>query len=358
MRVDAPECARPGPHLLEGAPAGICAAKLQGRRDIIRAVRIHVAACLATLAFSRAPASALAAPDGATTLAELSVERQDGARDCPDSAALRAAVDRILARPSVPPAPPLAGVLRAEVVFTRMAPGGYQSSVQLTGAKSGERTFSDSGPTCAPLGEAVALTLALLLDPARAPPQAPPVAASAPARPPAPNRKSSAFVLATAGTALGLVAGPSIAGGPELQLNFLRHWGVQTGGLFVLPRSTAFADGTVRVGLLAGHVRVCGFLNDVAATIRAGVCAVGALGLMRGEGRGFPTSNTADDSWLAAGGGIQLSRLFGARVLLGIGMDLLAPLRQQTFSVSNRGIAYRSTAVAATMQFKVGIKLW
>jgi hypothetical protein len=50
--------------------------------------------------------------------------------------------------------------------------------------------------------------------------------------------------------------------------------------------------------------------------------------------------------------------VLGDRWLLGAGADLIAPLGSYTFSVENRGVAYRSNAVSATLQLSIGVKIW
>jgi hypothetical protein len=116
----------------------------------------------------------------------LDYRRQSGAERCPTKPELEAQVRDILGRfPFARQAPrTVRCVLRAEG-------GGLAARVQLLHSKSrrvlGVRVLSGSGPGCEELGGAVALAIALAIDPLARPPRPPPVAgvsATPPLRPP------------------------------------------------------------------------------------------------------------------------------------------------------------------------------
>ena len=308
------------------------------------------------------PAAAGAVP----VSAELSVERSSGAEDCPDRAALATMIIRILNGADGSGLAGPGGDVRAEVQFAR-APLGYQATLRLEGARVGERTLTDTGATCTALGRAVGITLALLLDPAQADPpgDARPVAVAVSSPPPvlaptapAPAGVTAGFLAVTGGSALGLVGPPSAAGGLELDLRFGRRFWLQVAGQYVTGRSSPFDTGSVEVALVAARLRLCGVLNRALARVLVAACLAGLGGQLRGEGSGFPSSNAAEMAWFGAGGGVQASSVLGGRWLLGAGADLLAPLGSYTFSVENRGVAYRSNAVSATLQLSIGVKIW
>jgi len=307
------------------------------------------------------PAAAGAVP----VSAEISVERSSGAEDCPDRAALATMIVRILNGADGSGLVGPGGDIRAEVQFAR-APLGYQATLRLEGARVGERTLTDTGATCTALGRAVGITLALLLDPAQADPPADarPVAvavSSPPVLPPtatAPAGVTAGFLAVTGGSALGLVGPPSAAGGLELDVRFGRRFWLQVAGQYVTGRSSPFDAGSVEVALVAARLHLCGVLNRALARVLVAACLAGLGGQLQGEGSGFPSSNAAEMAWLGAGGGVQASSVLGGRWLLGAGADLIAPLRSYTFSVENRGVAYRSNAVSATLQLSIGVKIW
>lgn len=313
----------------------------------------------AVLAVSRA---ALAAP----LSAEIAVERSPGAVDCPDEGELATMIDRILTgadgRGVVGPA----GAIRAQVQFAH-TPLGYQVVLRFHGTKEGERTLTDTGPTCTALGRAVSITMALVLDPRQAsPPEdprsaamaiSPPPPVIAPAVPPS-ETVTSGFLSISGGAALGLVGAASAASGLEFDLRLWRRLWLQAAGRYVAARSLSFDTGSVGVALVAARLRLCWALNGADAPVQVAPCLAGEAGQLRGEGRGYPSSNAAEMAWLGAGGGAVVSAVLRNRWLVGAGADLIAPLHHYTFSVENRGIAYRSSAVSAMLQLSIGIKVW
>jgi hypothetical protein len=294
--------------------------------------------------------------------AELDVRRATGTDDCPDAAALDATIARILSAPVEGNTGAGARAVRAQVAFRRSG-AGYEATVRLAGAKTGERTLADTGPTCEALGRAVAITLALVLDTREelAPPAATPavvVAAPDPAPTPA-SARTSAVLSVTGGPAFGVVGPPSLTSGVELELGLGRRLRVQASGHYVAARATAFDTGAVDVGLMAARLGLCGVLNDPDAAVRVGLCARGVGGRLRGSGSGFPADNEAHDlTFWAVGGGLQVSGTLTRRLVLGAQADVLAPLGTYTFSVGNRGVAYESDAVAGMLQLTAGVLLW
>jgi hypothetical protein len=313
----------------------------------------------APFAFAVAGALLLVAATGrafaAPLSAHLTVARAAGAEDCPDRDALARVIERIL---TVGPAAQLVragGDVRADVRFARL-PIGYEATLHLAGAKAGARTLTDTAPNCTALGRAVGITLALLLD---AGPEAPPPEAPPPPAPPAPvgERATAAFVGVRAGTALGLVGAPAFVGGVALELSLRRRWWLQLDASVVAARATKLDEGDVDVSLVAGRARACGAVG-VTRPVQVAGCAVIAAGALRGEGRGYPADDVSVSlPWTAAGVGVQATTARG-RWRLGLGADVLAPLRKSTFSIVNRGVAFRSEPVAAMLELSVGVQVW
>lgn len=280
---------------------------------------------------------------------DLRVERRAGATDCPDERALAASTAEIDRRATP-------GV-QAEVTFERQE-AGYRATLRLHGAKQGERTLTDTGPTCAALGRAVAITLALSL---AGEPEAPPPAPEPPppAPPPPPSPRAGVLVGVTSGAALDLVGAPSLAFGADVGVALGRRVSIEAGGRHVLARTSTFQPGSVSVSLDAAVLRLCGVLAGVDGRWQAVACAAGAAGRLRGEGAGYPTSTAATNPWAAAGGGVDARRrLGGGRWVATLGVEALAPLRQDTFSIENGGVAYRSAAVSWMMRLGVAVRVW
>jgi len=283
----------------------------------------------------------------------FSVLRAPGAEDCPDATALRAQIEQITGTPLATLAatdPPLA----VEVSFTREG-ARYRAALRTSGPKAGERLLEDEGPTCAALAEAVGVTLVVLLD--RAPRRD--IPASPHLRPPeaVPPRASIGWIGVAAGPVLGETPGVSLGFGPAFGVE-LQHWSFALGGTETLSRSAPFASGTVRVGLTSGDLQLCRMLDLEGKSLRAGVCARAAAGQYRGEGDGFPMTSSVRVLWMAAGGGLRVSGNWGRRLLWGVSGLLLIPLRRQTFSVNNAGVAYESAAVGGTVAVELGVRLF
>jgi hypothetical protein len=309
---------------------------------------------------------------------ELSVEREDAAADCPDAAGLARLVERIVGPGAGGPVVRPGGDVRAAVRFSRGA-ATYEAALALTGARQGARTLTDTGPTCAALGRAVAITMALLLDagldseaPRPPPPTPVAVAVASPAVAPLASSRASSSrassspasratdgtLAVTLGPALGLVGGATLASGLAVMMGVGRHLALSLDGQYVAPRGTAFDAGEVDVTLLAARLRACGVLDNEGA-VRLGACAAGAAGRLRGEGRGYAFADgVATLTWAAAGGGIEASRALGRRWRAGLSADALVPLRKSTFSITNRGVAFQSSPVSVMLEASFGVVLW
>lgn len=280
--------------------------------------------------------------------ARVEVERGAGADDCPDGRALDGLIGVLSNAPE-------AGEVHATVAFDHGA-AGYEARLRFGGAKEGQRTLTDTGPTCEALGRAVAITIALVLDTTAE--RAPPIAIAPPPPEPA-HAKTSGVLSVLGGPAVGLVGGPSVMGGAALSVGVGRRLRVEGAGQAVAPRTSTLDPGTVEVGLLAGRLSACVTVNDVESRWPVELCARGLGGRLRGAGSGFPAANvTRDLAFWAAGVGAEVQHTLGGRLVLGAEATLLAPLRTSTFSVGNRGVAYESAAVAAMLQLAVGVAVW
>ena len=288
--------------------------------------------------------------------AEFSVARGPGAEDCPDSTALQARVEQItgtrleLLAATEPP-------LAVEVSFSREGDS-YRAAIRTQGPKEGERLLEDEGPTCAALAEAVGVTLALLLDrvprrdlPAPPPPQAP---ATIPGRAPI---RWIGWIGISGGPVFGETPGATLGFGPTLGVE-LERWSIALGGTETLSRSVRFASGTVRVGLTSGNLQLCRMIDLRGEALRAGACARAAAGQYRGEGDGYPVTTSVRLPWMAAGGGLRVGGRWGKRLLWGVSGLLMIPIRRQTFSVENAGVAYESAAVGGALAVELGVRLF
>jgi hypothetical protein len=287
---------------------------------------------------------------------DVHVERGAAAGDCPDAPALTALIEEIERRPNAgAPAAPITPGVRAAVTFER-SPTGYRAALRLFGAREGERTLTDTGPSCAALGRAVAITLALSLE-SGTDPQAPVEKPIAPLPPTSP-RGAPVSVGISGGVALVTVGAPSLAAGIDVAVEMGRRLSIEGSGRHVLARASTLEPGEVRVSLDAAILRLCAVAAGVGRALQANVCAAGAAGVLHGEGVGYPSAGTAASAWVALGGGLDARWRVGARWRLSLGVEALVPLRQDTFSIENRGVAFSSGAVSWTTRLGVACQVW
>ncbi len=221
--------------------------------------------------------------------------------DCPDAAALAEDVRRRIGRDGLVEESSRQITVRFDAV--RRARRTARLVLREVGERDAVRTISQPGPGCAELADAVALAVALIIDPDAAlrppasapppplatptlvcpvaecptcavcpppPPPAPPLPAPRPLpAPPAPT----IWLRVTGGSSLGLDPSPSVSVGLSLDVGLSRRWGLQVGALLVPTHPTD--DGIVGVGRTFARAGAC---HDWApGPVRLGLCA-GAMG--------------------------------------------------------------------------------
>ncbi len=304
---------------------------------------------------------------GAPLGAAIEVEHADGASDCPSSAELTGHIEQILHRSLTSDT---GEALRVSVRFLASADG-YSAEVHSLGAKPGERTLADRGPSCSALAEAVSVAIALLLDKelGQDPVEAPP---PAPAEPAAPAAHVSATVEPAArrtgaptsyalraslegGLALGLVDGSRPLLSEQVGLRLRQGWLFDAGFNAVLPGTTHFGQGELRATLLFASLRGC-FTWGKRSLI--GPCALLGAGRLRGVGFDYSTVASHDLLWTALGVGGVFEAPVGGRLFCGLAGSLWLPTRRSTFSVENLGIAWKSSLVAGSVSARLGFRIW
>ena len=290
------------------------------------------------LAVALSTSSAVAAP----LSAEIRV--LDATVGCPDSRELHTTVEHIVQRPITPTLP--ADTVVATVRFRR-AGTGFEALVQLTGAKQGERSLTDTGESCAPLAQAVAVTLALLID-------SRPVPADSVTD--LPSFRSRGAVSLGLGPALGLLPSATLAFDAALEVMWPR-WSVRAGAVYLQPSDAQLGPGRVEVRLSSADLRLCRWLLG-SPSLQLDGCAAGAMGWLSGQGQGYPVSSQAGFFWSSLGVAMRLGGPLGQRWLWAITTEGLVPLGQRSFSVGNLGVAYRSARIGGLAQLHLGMRLW
>jgi hypothetical protein len=233
------------------------------------------------------------------------------------------------------------------LVTVRREASGYGAVVRAEGARSGERQLFAPGAACGELREAIAVTIALVLDHALAL-DSPRAAAPQHADAPGPQWLLEGRLGAGAGLlpgvvtlgALGLEAGPSAG-----------QWAFGGGVFGVAPVTVEHDPGTVDLSLWGAYARVCGLVAGSPRALRGSVCVLGAFGALGGRGRGYPSGNQQGYSpWVAPGVAASLRGPLGGALGWSLTATGYAPLVRGGFSVGNRGLAYDPAPAGASLE--------
>ncbi|WP_433926705.1 hypothetical protein AB3662_27745 [Sorangium cellulosum] len=361
-------------------------------RSSLRGALCVLSLCVLSLGSLRVASAAPQRP-------RLAVHRAPSAADCPDAPSLAAAVERVMKQPALDPvstpaaadgapaaagsaaaaadgapaaaapAPSLAGdapstagaaapgagtppsadgVPEYEVHFLRTETT-YTAVLQAGGRA--RQLSSEAGAACGELVEALALTIAILLDsePAPAPPPAapaPPPAAPepvVPARrpaPPPPARQPPSWDVSAELGAAGTVGmldpfRAAATGGVSLRR---RAWSAGLGAVWLPRQDIDIEPGVASIGLVAATARGCATIAGELDEVRLSACAASMLGAVHGAGKGFSPNREDSALWFAVGGSaIAEGPLFGTPALgWSARATLLAPIARARFTVDRR----------------------
>jgi hypothetical protein len=302
--------------------------------------------------------------------------------ECPSAAEVRAELERLLGGP-----PRLPGgtklVARASVRHEDL----WRVVLQ-TGTAPDERWRSLEADTCQGLADAVALILALAIDPnavaehradpPRAPsqtdthpapanarqPLAPPVRSSGATEPSrAPERASPRgrvhwLVGPAAAAQIGMLPEPSVALGAEVGAEYDRFELGLAGQSSVGPASAAIRS-PARAG---GRFRfrsasLVGCFLPVGGWLRAGLCADFDFGIMKGRAFGVTRSATQTVPWFAVGAGGLLQWRPGSHLSVPLRVDALVPTSRPRFVITHvEGQVFRTAVVSGRVTLGVDFR--
>jgi len=333
---------------------------------------------LASLAiFALHPAAASAQPMRFATLrVERSVEEA-----CPDERAIRAEVDRRLGRSSfaeeaprsivVLYRPPLRGRRRARITVRE---GDGQAST---------RDLSQDGPRCEGLSEAVALAVALVIDPdaalrpppatAAAPADTPTVPISCPEAPatscpecatcPSPSppaatapRRSlpASWIALSAGVAVGVAPAPSLGVGLSAMVPLQAHWSLDLGASYLFPVTTL--DGTASIGRTVARVGAC--LDTTPTWVQFGGCASVLGGAMHLVALSLQPVEPGDRAWLGASAEAHARLLPGDRWVISAQARAVVPMLTWAPRIEGASTpSFSPPPVAFEADLAVGVRL-
>jgi hypothetical protein len=303
------------------------------------------------VALAPAPAPIEATGDGPTIV-------WTPAPGCPDAAALRSRVERLIGRP-------LHDGAEAVEVTARVTHGETFALALRVRSDTGIRERTITAPDCEALVEIAAVVIAVAVDPSAsllpepepAPEPEPPQTTTPPQRaaivaPPRPRRsprrrsRPTGTLGALAGVGLGIVPGPTavVGGGggvrwPHARLDLAVEHAVTR---------TARLDGGrgVEVRVLAARAHGC-WVPTVGRVLEFPLCAGVAAGVAHGRGFGVPRGETRRAPWvgLHAQAGVWIAPLAGRRwFAFGPMVRLQAPLVRPAFTLDGFGVAYRTHA--------------
>ena len=329
-------------------------------------------------------AAVVARPASAQVPLPISVERQPGAEDCPDTAGLVARVEAILGRGSSDDSTPY------RVTFTHSAQA-FTAAIRLGSDGSTVRWLDAREPTCAGLAHATAIALAVLFDadlsvagsgredapppdtPSPPPPATPPPALAKPkpnARDTKPDANDADEDLEDEHPRSGSKLDPQLSVGGAGLVGVLRPIGYglvadlglegkdfrgSIGALWVPPETLTLAPGSARESILSGTLRGCYALAR-GSVLRFDLCTGALLGVARAQARGFTVDDAQhNEIFLAFPAELALSgrsRFIGWE--LGASALLLCPPNE--FKIEGLDVTYRPQPVAGMFTLRVFVE--
>jgi hypothetical protein len=313
------------------------------------------------------------------------------AAGCPGVTELETRVDRLLGAGGRARARMLDANIAIVVEFTPLSRG-HRAQVRLHGARTGQRTLSDESADCHELAQAVALTLAILIDPSFVPPSetqaispdgqvsgrrpsaglpdapsapspnaapVPPASTarsvpedreperSTPARstlaPPTTQRESllSASVFAGAGATSRLARPltPAFTGGAALDV--LERVGIRAGVLWIPATNVdELTPGTVALELLAGTFDLCAHFARPGAVLRLSLCAGLTAGSLEARTRGYRFDGEGSLTFYALQGGLLADLPVGRPLGVWFNVRGYWPLEDYGFVVEGVGTVH------------------
>jgi hypothetical protein len=286
---------------------------------------------------------------GSGAIAPIVVERGAGAERCPEAEPIMTRVEQIRGRPADGlPAP-------YRVSFARKDDG-FVATIR-SDAAGGVRTLEHTGAQCAALGDAVAVTLALLFDSdvaaTRVEPPPPPAASPAPSPPrpatlDAPLARQLTFSLG-GGALFGVLRPVS----PAFLAELGARWGparVSAGAMFAWPSDVSLGPGKVEQRAEGALARLC-WAPWERGSLRVDTCSGVATGRVVGEAEGFTRNERHTRLWLA----IPIEAAF-ANLASPVGWEMaiagLVPIERPDFSIDGLGVAYASPPIGAMLSLR------
>ncbi len=321
---------------------------------------------LAAIAVLSLPA--LCAAQTQAPRASLVVTRGDGAQACPDAATLAeqvrgvAGANVIAAGLGGTPTEPMETWVQVAIAHDF---GGYRAQISTLGLHHGTRTLEDLGPGCSSLADAVAVTIAIFLDPYANTPMPPAaVIVSAPAAPAAPKPaphtqpvwRLEPFLDASGGVAVRMLEHSEPLLSASIGLHLTERWSLALGGSYVFPDTKQNDARKIALKLSYGYLLGCGRALGTREGARVDWCVAPLLGSLGGRGEGYTSTSSRRLFWLAVAAGPQAVFPFGG-LLSGVLMgQAVLPLTRHGFdeeAAGTRTTVFAPAAVAGLVSFGI-----
>lgn len=294
------------------------------------------------------------------TAATLVVTRGPGAEDCPTAEGLAEQVRAISAGRALQTnlQQPSATWVYLELSHDL---GRYTAFLQTRGRQQGSRTLSDVSANCASLSDAVAVTLALLLDEGQPPsPATPGSALREPSSTPRPSRRETHHALSLGGGAtLGLLAetAPAASAGFDTWLGPHLRLGIGAGG--TLPQRVQYLQGYTELRLSWGYARACALAARTRSGLELSFCAAPLLGALSGAGKRYDFSAKKRWLWAALAGGPEITGPLSLPSFWWASVMAIAPLTLRGFAITVDGERHDTfvvKSVAAIASLGIGVR--
>jgi hypothetical protein len=276
--------------------------------------------------------------------AQLNMVRQAGAEGCADGEAMAQRVREIAGGPVLTTS--VAAPVRIDVVIVREAER-YEATLSVSGEQRGFRRLSDPGLECRGLDEAIAVTVAMLLDPHA---QAETAPISSPAQPPpepaparavsAPDSSDTVRLRAelSAGMGMALLDKPVAQAG--LGVGFAnRRFELTLGGKALQADRVSDGPGYAELQLYLAYLRACATIAGTRDALALALCGGPMVGVLRGGGHGYDRDRDEQMSWLAGAVGARLEATVVSPISWHFSVLAIAPLARRSLSVRQAGEA-------------------
>jgi hypothetical protein len=267
----------------------------------------------------------------------LVVTRQEGTEDCPDANAVAMQLRALAPTSEVDTRAQNLQDTWIQVEMTRTL-GSYHAEIVARGRRQGRRALTDIGPGCSSLGDALAILLAMLIDPdERVAAIQPEVIARRPiaraAREPD-HAPRELYLVAGGGGALRLLEHPVPFGALALRARAAPMLTLEAGGALLSSDQVESGSGSVGLSLAYGYVFLCASVLGGRESASLALCLQPMLGSLGGSGQGgYQDRRTERWPWLALGAGPEAFGPLAGRLSWFVRSIGLAPLIRRGFSV-------------------------